>query len=1012
MLPKAAFTSAGPAPGAPPPWAMSGLPPPPPPSALAAPLTRLQAQAQAAARLVDRDDHHRPVGRGADERDHRRSQHRDLRAGCRARACGSRRRRCRREPGGRRRRRRRRSRPPPRSAGRPEQLGRLEPGELPLGVAEPGHDRGDPLGELLRAGLELLAELVHEDRLAGQEPERVDAHQRLDPAHAGADGRLAEQLDQAELARPGHVGAAAELAGVLADLDDPHLGAVLLAEQRQRAHRPRLVDRGVVRADAQVVDQHPVDLVLDLAQDRDRHRARRGEVEPEPAGRVLRARLRGRLAQRAPQGAMDQVGRGVAAGRGPPALDVDFRVGGGAGADLAVADRAPVHHQAGQRGLHVGHLDLGRAAGPAGLDHAVVAELAAALGVERGPVEHDRDLHARGGPVHRYAIGEQADHRRLPLGHVVAGEGDLARLLEQRGVDRDVGVAGLLLPRVLLGPVPLLAHQAAEALLVDLQALLGRHLEGEVDREPVGVVQLERLRAGQHAGVLALGLLDRHIEDRGAGAEGVGEGRVLGVDDPVDVARIAAQLGELVAHRLDGGLGQLVHEPGAGRRAAAPLGAGQQAQVADAAPQQPPEHVAAALVAWPHPVLDQHHRAAHVIGDDPQRHVAALVGAVVLLGKLGRPLEDLVGGVDLVDVVDALQQRRHPLEAHAGVDVLHRQRAVDVEVVLLPDLAQLVLHEHEVPELQVPVLVDLRAALAAVLGAAVVVDLRARAARPGHAHVPVVVGQAAALDPALRHADLVPPDRVGLLVAVQHGRPQPVLGEAEAAVGLGLGDQLPGEPDRAFLEVIAERPVAEHLEERAVPGGLSDLFDVERADALLDVGRALERRRLLAEQVGLERLHAGDDEQQRGIVGDEVGRGHDGVPLRLEVRQETAGDLCRLHQRSSFTRSSLAVCGPSVGLPWARCRTKYRSMPSLTSRLNIRASLVNRIVPRTRPRPAWPVSAAGAGGRPADGGLPGAPVAAVAPVGGPSRGRRCRAGRAGTAWLIAGGRGRWRGGSP
>ena len=88
---------------------------------------------------------------------------------------------------------------------------------------------------------------------------------------------------------------------------------------------------------------------------------------------------------------------------------------------------------------------------------------------------------------------------------------------------------------------------------------------------------------------------------------------------------------------------------------------------------------------------------------------------------------------------------------------------------------------------------------------------------------------------------------------------------------------------------------------------------VNRAPLVILVGQQ-DRRHLLAEQVGLERLHARDHEQQGGIVGHEAGRGDDGVSSRLEVRQETAGDLCRLHQRSSFTRSSLAVCAPSVGL--------------------------------------------------------------------------------------------------
>ncbi len=130
--------------------------------------------------------------------------------------------------------------------------------------------------------------------------------------------------------------------------------------------------RGVVRADRQVVDEDPVDLVLDLAEHRARHRAGGGEVEPEPAGRVLRARLRRRLAERAAQRAVHQVGRGVAARDRPAPLDVDLGVGGRPGGDLAVPDDAPVHDQPGQRRLHVDHLDLDVAARAGGLDHAVV----------------------------------------------------------------------------------------------------------------------------------------------------------------------------------------------------------------------------------------------------------------------------------------------------------------------------------------------------------------------------------------------------------------------------------------------------------------------------------------------------------------------------------------------------------------------------------------------------------------------------------------------------------------
>ena len=283
---------------------------------------------------------------------------------------------------------------------------------------------------------------------------------------------------------------------------------------------------------------------------------------------------------------------------------------------------------------------------------------------------------------------------------------------------------------------------------------------------------------------------------------------------------------------------------------------------------------------------------------------------------------------------------------------------------LARNLAQLVLHEDQVPDLQEAVLVGLRAAVAAVVGPAVVVDLRARPARAGHAHVPVVVGQAAGLDPVFGQADLVPPDRERLVVAVQDRGPQLALREPEAAVGLGLGQQLPGVPDRAFLEVVAERPVAEHLEERGVPGGLADLLDVQRAHALLHVGHPPVRRRLLAEQVRLERLHARDDEQHRGIIGDQGGRRHDGVPLLLEIGKEAAGDLCRLHQRPSLGRGSSLVwsltgrsrAGSRPGAPrasraprvepaGAECRAIYSSMPSRTSRVNRN---VSRVTPTAR----------------------------------------------------------------
>src|SRR5580698_2407343 len=214
---------------------------------------------------------------------------------------------------------------------------------------------------------------------------------------------------------------------------------------------------------------------------------------------------------------------------------------------------------------------------------------------------------------------------------------------------------------------------------------------------------------------------------------------------------------------------------------AAALGARQQPQLLHAAPQDPAQHVAAALIGRYDAVGDQHDRRPDVIGHHPERDVGALIDPVALLGELGRALEHLPHGVDLVDVVDALQQDRHALHAHAGVNVAGWQIAGDVEVDLRAHRAELILHEDEIPDLEIAVLVCLRPALAAVLRPAVVVDLRARAAGTWHAHVPVVVGQAAALDPALRHSDLVMPELCGLVVVMEDRDPELALREAEAA---------------------------------------------------------------------------------------------------------------------------------------------------------------------------------------------------------------------------------------
>ena len=135
---------------------------------------------------------------------------------------------------------------------------------------------------------------------------------------------------------------------------------------------------------------------------------------------------------------------------------------------------------------------------------------------------------------------------------------------------------------------------------------------------------------------------------------------------------------------------------------------------------------------------------------------------------------------------------------------------------------ELEFHEDEVPEFQEALAA--RAARLAVrlaasaFAAAVVVHLAVRTAGAGAADRPEVVRGGEQHDPLRRHALRLPePD--GLLVLAE---PEfriacedrdPELVRVDLHV---IEHELPCEVDRAVLEVLAEREVAEHLEEREV----------------------------------------------------------------------------------------------------------------------------------------------------------------------------------------------------
>ena len=249
--------------------------------------------------------------------------------------------------------------------------------------------------------------------------------------------------------------------------------------------------------------------------------------------------------------------------------------------------------------------------------------------------------------------------------------------------------------------------------------------------------------------------------------------------------------------------------------------------------------------------------------------------------------------IRLEHAFDALQDRRHAFESHAGIDRRARQRNALLRRHLLE------LHENQVPEFEKTVAILLRAAgrPAPDMLAAVDENLRARPARAGIAHLPEIVRGRDTDNAIVGEArDLLPEDG-RIVIIVIDGDKQLVLLQPEF-----LGDQIPGELDRAFLEVIAEREVAEHLEEGEMARGVADIVEVvvlaAGAHAFLRGGGALIGPLLDAGKDVLELHHAGIGEHQGRVVArHERRRRHDFVAVIGKKLEESRPDLVNAAHR-------------------------------------------------------------------------------------------------------------------
>ena len=115
-----------------------------------------------------------------------------------------------------------------------------------------------------------------------------------------------------------------------------------------------------------------------------------------------------------------------------------------------------------------------------------------------------------------------------------SADGPLAELVA------DAGPAGARRARVAL-----LVHQDLEARLVDPEVVLGDELERQVDREPVRVVQQERVRGGDPLGAGQPRALDQLVEPLEPLLERPPEALLLGLEPLLDRVALLVKLAVL-----------------------------------------------------------------------------------------------------------------------------------------------------------------------------------------------------------------------------------------------------------------------------------------------------------------------------------------------------------------------------------------------------------------------------------------------------------------------------------
>ena len=245
-------------------------------------------------------------------------------------------------------------------------------------------------------------------------------------------------------------------------------------------------------------------------------------------------------------------------------------------------------------------------------------------------------------------------------------------VVQHRPVRRQVGVAGLARLRVRLGPGALVGHQPAEPLLVDAAAPAPPRSPGS-GRSGSRTCRAAGTPCSPDSAGLPADFWSPRSRCPGSSCP---PAAWTGTPPPPRTRTRRSGRSRSASSGYDGAMQSRATGSSSGSAGALPA---QQPHRPDRPAHDPAQHVAAALVGRGHPVADQHQRGAHVVGDHPQPHVVGVRLAAPRARSARRtacrsapPPGPGSGATSSISYRLSTPCRidGHPLQAHAGVDVL------------------------------------------------------------------------------------------------------------------------------------------------------------------------------------------------------------------------------------------------------------------------------------------------------------------------------------------------------